>query len=147
MKLLKLVDGMPVKYSLRQLREDNPGVSFPGEKSANFLGALSRFNVFPYIIADHPSVDYDTEVVTEGEFRQVNGAWVLEMVVQRLPEEEASDHVRAKRNDLLDASDWRFLSDQSPSAEWAQYRQALRDVPLQPGFPYNVTWPEEPSAP
>ena len=28
--------------------------------------------------------------------------------------------------------------------EWAEYRQALRDVPEQEGFPFNVTWPQEP---
>lgn len=30
------------------------------------------------------------------------------------------------------------------SGEWAEYRQALRDVPEQPGFPYEVEFPEKP---
>ena len=30
------------------------------------------------------------------------------------------------------------------NSEWAKYRQSLRDIPQQPGFPYNITWPEKP---
>lgn len=30
------------------------------------------------------------------------------------------------------------------SGEWAQYRQALRDLPTQPGFPRDITWPKKP---
>ena len=29
-------------------------------------------------------------------------------------------------------------------ADWQTYRQALRDVPTQEGFPWSVTWPEQP---
>lgn len=29
--------------------------------------------------------------------------------------------------------------------DWAKYRQALRDLPQQPGFPYHVTWPTPPA--
>ena len=30
------------------------------------------------------------------------------------------------------------------NSEWAKYRQSLRDIPQQPGFPYDVVWPEKP---
>lgn len=30
--------------------------------------------------------------------------------------------------------------------DWAQYRQALRDLPEQAGFPFNISWPEAPDA-
>lgn len=30
------------------------------------------------------------------------------------------------------------------TGDWAKYRQALRDIPDQPGFPFSVVWPEEP---
>lgn len=32
------------------------------------------------------------------------------------------------------------------NGEWAAYRQALRDLPEQAGFPFNITWPEAPEA-
>ena len=52
--------------------------------------------------------------------------------------------VRAKRDELLAASDKMALADRITDA-WKTYRQALRDVPAQSGFPTNVTWPTEPS--
>lgn len=39
------------------------------------------------------------------------------------------DEVRKERNKVLSDSDWRFMSDQSPSQEWIDYRQFLRDLP------------------
>lgn len=52
--------------------------------------------------------------------------------------------VRAKRNALLAASDHMALADRITDS-WRTYRQALRDVPGQGGFPSNITWPTEPS--
>ena len=52
--------------------------------------------------------------------------------------------VRAKRDELLAASDHMALADRITD-DWRTYRQALRDVPAQSGFPTNVTWPFEPS--
>ena len=52
--------------------------------------------------------------------------------------------VRAQRDALLAASDSMALADRITD-EWRTYRQALRDVPAQSGFPTNVTWPVEPS--
>ena len=52
--------------------------------------------------------------------------------------------VRAERDALLAASDSMALADRI-TADWTTYRQALRDVPAQAGFPTSVTWPVEPS--
>ena len=52
--------------------------------------------------------------------------------------------VRAERDELLAASDSMALADRI-TADWTTYRQALRDVPAQAGFPTSVTWPVEPS--
>ena len=52
--------------------------------------------------------------------------------------------VRAERDELLAASDHMALADRITDA-WKTYRQALRDVPAQAGFPTDVTWPVEPS--
>ena len=51
--------------------------------------------------------------------------------------------VRNQRNSLIAATDWTQLPDvpQSIKFQWAPYRQALRDVPQQAGFPFNVVWP------
>jgi hypothetical protein len=52
--------------------------------------------------------------------------------------------VRADRNQKLQDTDWMGMSDVAMSTGWATYRQALRDVPNQEGFPHEVEWPEEP---
>lgn len=55
----------------------------------------------------------------------------------------AAVQARAKRDALLRDSDWTQLPDAPVDrAAWAAYRQALREVPLQPGFPASVTWPK-----
>lgn len=54
--------------------------------------------------------------------------------------------VRAERNTKLAATDWTQTADapQTLKDSYAPYRQALRDVPLQEGFPWTITWPVEP---
>lgn len=57
---------------------------------------------------------------------------------------------RAKRQGLLFASDYTQLPDlqETMSAEqkaaWKEYRQALRDITSQPGFPREIAWPVSP---
>ena len=46
---------------------------------------------------------------------------------------------------VLKESDWVSASDITMSDEWRTYRQALRDVPSQEGFPNDITWPTKPS--
>lgn len=54
--------------------------------------------------------------------------------------------VRSSRNALLSATDWTQVADATvDQAVWATYRQALRDVPAQSGFPSEITWPDKPA--
>lgn len=50
---------------------------------------------------------------------------------------------RQERDTLLSESDVHALSDRITD-EWKTYRQSLRDVPSQAGFPDNITWPTKP---
>jgi hypothetical protein len=61
-------------------------------------------------------------------------------------DEEVAAAVRVERNRLLAESDWTQLPDvpEAVRLSWAIYRQALRDIPEQEGFPHNVTWPSKP---
>lgn len=53
--------------------------------------------------------------------------------------------IRDQRNLLLAQSDWTQASDAPvDQAAWRTYRQALRDIPSQEGFPTNVVWPTKP---
>ena len=57
--------------------------------------------------------------------------------------EEMRRRARVRRNELLNACDWTQVADAPVNrAAWAAYRQALRDVPDQPGFPDAIVWPD-----
>jgi hypothetical protein len=94
-------------------------------------------------------------VLPEGqEFRDEGGlkgqywngsAWVF-------PDERLAEIERARRNNKLalhvdglagNALRWAALTAEQQQA-WADYRQALLDVPQQEGFPHNVAWPTKP---
>ena len=55
-----------------------------------------------------------------------------------------AEMARAERNAKLAETDWTASSDVTMSAAMTTYRQALRDVPAQEGFPVDITWPEKP---
>ena len=77
------------------------------------------------------------------------------IVIQQDPEqyrmklEHLKSSLRTQRNQLLSASDWTQFNDsplsQEKKAEWAAYRQSLRDLPSTVTDPTNVTWPTPPS--
>jgi hypothetical protein len=55
------------------------------------------------------------------------------------------NEVRNQRNQLLKDSDWTQVADAPvDNLTWAVYRQALRDITLQTGFPFNVVFPIAP---
>ena len=56
------------------------------------------------------------------------------------------EEARSKRNQLLTASDWTQVADAPvDQAAWATYRQELRDITSQEGFPEAITWPVAPN--
>lgn len=79
----------------------------------------------------------------------------LSWAVEKIPEkteaekrEDAEKSVRAKRDSLISETDYLLASDYPISVEDLEavkvYRQALRDVPQQAGFPFDVVWPDLP---
>jgi len=58
---------------------------------------------------------------------------------------EQAKSVRASRDEKLKDCDWTQVADAPvDKAVWATYRQALRDVTTQTGFPWTITWPDAP---
>lgn len=77
------------------------------------------------------------------------GQVLIEPVSPSLSEADLIHDVRAVRNARLAETDWIYLPDVTPRADidaWEAYRQALRDVPQQEGFPGEVRWPEAPDS-
>ena len=60
-------------------------------------------------------------------------------------DDRAADEARSLRDEKLKATDWMALSDVTMTDDWKTYRQLLRDVPAQSGFPNSITWPSQPS--
>lgn len=62
--------------------------------------------------------------------------------------EEKARAAREERDQKLSSSDWLVLRSQETGepvpTQWREYRQALRDLPEQSGFPFDIDWPEEP---
>jgi hypothetical protein len=67
-----------------------------------------------------------------------------EAAYKALKDVERAESARQQRNEKLSKTDWRFRSDMTPSQDWVNYCQALRDVPTQSGFPWEINWPTEP---
>lgn len=128
-------------YTLDQLKRDNPNVSFPQTISS---GTLASYNVFPVTLTEPPAHDQLVELVTTANPTLVDGVWTQAWTKVNRTEEEASSNIRAERDSRLLATDYLALSDQTLSTAMTTYRQALRDVPSQSGFPFNVTWPTKP---
>ena len=86
-------------------------------------------------------VNGNMTLLTEGEVAALNlreAEWV-----EGEHDRQALD-VRNQRERLLSETDWMALSDNTMTPAWASYRQALRDITGQAGFPYEVIWPTKP---
>jgi len=82
---------------------------------------------------------------TTDETGNVTTAAANEAAYKASKDAEQAKNVRATRDAMLSASDWTQVADAPvDKAVWATYRQALRDVTAQTGFPWTITWPVEP---
>jgi len=84
------------------------------------------------------NIPYTPEEEAEANAR--DAAWLAE------ESDRKANANREERNNLLAVSDWTQMPDYSGAEKesWATYRQALRDIPEQEGFPENINWPTEP---
>lgn len=172
MLLVKTANGQVEQfpYTLGDLRRDNPQTSFPKNIPVEIV---RRYGVFPVEELAKPSFDSlvrslkrdaaphkevirlkteeDATDPTTGEVDQAQvgqpiygNRWFIAYTVENKPLDQAQDAVRNQRNRLLSDTDWMALSDNTMTPAWASYRQALRDITAQEGFPYSVVWPTKP---
>lgn len=136
-------------YTLTDLILSHKNVSFPSEITPDIVADFGLALVSP---TDPPAIDH-TQNLSRGVEKLPDGSYVETWsIVDASAEEIAirvtdqSRNVRFQRNEALKNSDWTQLPD-SPvdSVAWAAYRQDLRDIPQQVGFPWTVTWPTEPA--
>lgn len=68
----------------------------------------------------------------------------LETSLGVMESDRLANKARIERDSLLAETDYLALSDNTMSAAMTTYRQALRDITEQAGFPSSVTWPTKP---
>lgn len=132
----------------QEFRNMFPNTSLPNPLTESAINGLGGDIVFegPQPVATRYQI-----VVRQGVI-QLGDKWYTNYVAVDLsPEactaldEQQASTVRITRNARLADCDWTQVAD-SPvdKAAWATYRQSLRDITSQPGFPWEITWPTSP---
>jgi hypothetical protein len=125
-----------------------PNTSLPQQLSESLINELGGDVVFEGAQASPTRY----QIGFRDGVEQVNGKWYTKYSVADMDAEAQTalnttqaEAVRKQRNDKLAACDWTQVEDAPvDKAAWATYRQALRDVTSQDGFPWTVNWPEAP---
>jgi hypothetical protein len=144
------VDRYP--YTLTDLRRSQPNVSFPAQISDE---TAADFGVYPVTPAEQPAPDHTLNFDRIAVLR--DGTWFEEWTSTPATPEEIAERttaqaqgMRYERNELLARCDWTQLTDSPLDADdkaaWALYRETLRMIPQQTGFPWNVNWPPTPGS-
>lgn len=98
------------------------------------------WNEYTLVLPDRPGL--------AGAVESNPGAWLEK--AKNEEREGIAEKMRKKRDRRLAASDWTQCVDSPLTPEqretWKQYRQSLRELPAQPGFPYEVHFPTEPNS-
>lgn len=150
---IQLVDGKPVGYPVttQNFRALFPDTSFSWPFVAEDIEPLG-FGIYDF--SNQPELGTFEKAVEVAPVKDEYGRWMQTWAVEPMTDEEREnriqqewDNVRGLRFVFLMQSDWTQipnnpLSDEK-KAEWASYRQALRDITTQ-SDPFNITWPTKP---
>jgi len=148
---VKVEDGVveAFPYGQRELKRDNPHTSFPRAMSDAELAEHGLYPVSPREIPQPfdpltQNAEVINPVLEAGVWVQT---WSITAASSSEIEQRTADLIQSlegQRNQYLSETDWMALSDNTLTPEWASYRQALRDIASQGGFPFSVTWPTKP---
>lgn len=145
-------------------RSANPQVSLP--RTWNQI-VLDTLNVEAVLETPKPDVGPYQIVIRNGVTQDIKGNWVQAWtVVDMFSDDEegtkaekeaayqagldgvAAKSVRTERAQRLAETDWVVIFHTEKGTniplEWEAYRQALRDITAQDGFPHSVVWPTKP---
>ena len=151
--LVKVNQGNSVvyPYSRALAAKDFPNVSFPIVMTPENWAVYS---VFLVNVLSPENYDPQTHTMvrhSQPKLNEERGEWELGYDLLEISEEEmeqkklsAEISGREIRDALLGDSDVWALSDRTMTAEQIAYRQALRDITNQDGFPFDIDWPAKP---
>lgn len=152
---IKLENDQPASYAIAEenFRQLFPQTSFPAYFTPEMVEPLG-YGIYDF--ANQPQPQRYEKAVEAKPRRDSFGIWRQTWSIEPMHDEERAQvdqaekaKVRAARNQTLTRCDWTQLPDAPLTAEqkaaWAAYRQQLRDISAQPGFPWDVQWPEMPA--
>ena len=145
-----------------EVRRMHSNTSLPRVWDADTCAFLG---IDPVLAAPKPEVTGYTQAIRNGATQDANSNWVTawsvvdmfadttedgvtttkaehEAAYQADLDAKAAESVRTQRDAKLAETDWTGMSDVTMTAEMVAYRQALRDITAQSGFPNTVEWPE-----
>lgn len=144
LKMLVKIDGDNIvfPYTLYNLREDNPRTSFPRELSDELLEGFGVFRVDPAPVPNHDSL---TQRLIQRIERNEEGELIHVYEVLDRELQEAEGRVLQYRDDCIEETNKYALQDVVLSDEMRDYRQKLREIESQEGYPLDVVWPTRPN--
>jgi hypothetical protein len=140
----KIKDGALVKlpYSLEDMRADYPDVWISDEPTDEELAACSAKRA---VMGPNPTQSSRTHRFETSFVDNEDGSVSIILVPHELNRQLAEFNMRDARDSALTRCDWvitRAFEEGTPvPANYLAYRQALRDLPSQEGFPYEYVWP------
>ena len=131
-----------------EFRALHPNTSMPQQLSEELLNGFGAD-----VVLEGPQAQSTRyQVSFANGVEQIDGKWYTKYSVAEMDAEaitakdaEQAKSVRDQRNTKLTESDWTQVADAPVDKQlWATYRQALRDISTQTGFPWEITWPDAP---
>ena len=95
------------------------------------------------VFDDHPEFNRFNETVVE-EIEETEDTIYHRYKVVEINKEQLATNIRSQRDMLLFNTDMLVVADRNPSPEILEYRQKLRDITKQEGFPQSVVFPTLP---
>ena len=131
-----------------EFRALHPDTSFPQQLTVELLDA---FGADPVLEGPQAQPTRYQTAFRDGVI-EIEGSWYTQYSVADMDDEAKAaadaaqaDAIRTLRTEKLKECDWTQLTDAPVNgAAWATYRQALRDISTQAGFPWDIEWPVAP---
>lgn len=132
----------------QEFRAMFPNTGFPAQLTADIINEFGGD-----VVLEGPQAQPTRyQVAFRDGVQQIEGQWFTKYSVADMEQEakaaldaQQANSQRAYRNTLLSECDWTQLQDAPVNQQaWANYRQELRDVTKQAGFPWDIAWPEKP---
>ena len=135
-----------------EVRSMYPNTSFPSQWTPALVEELGLDPVFE---SPTPTTTRYQVAFKDGVEQDAQGRWLWKWSISEMDDDakaakdaEAAKAVRADRDRRLAECDWVVIKNlelnQNIPGVWEVYRQGLRDVPAQAGFPHDITWPAKP---